>query len=430
MTPSELFLPVRNFSQPSFHITQRHKTSETIANLKSNPRMTKASFFFGLVLLALTTSRTESYLTVRAQITPSSVSTTACSASFINYLQANLTGFVLSATHQIQSLSDFIIPSGLHLTFFNNATVNRRYVRSLATTTKAKPPCTTCTSAGCTLSCGVGVCNLCSSSRRALETIPITDETQVRERRLSIDWNQTGTIVTSYTIGLLQAYLIQNKAAANGCLGNPNQVVLNVTFITGLTEDPSLEQSLINVFGAPTSAPAPVAAPSPSACCSQSFNTCVNYCGTTQQQCSACSDTTVEWLPQGLPSNAATCLPRWSTCTSNVNGCCAGLSCVGDQYWKGCLYVPPSPPTPTSAPTPKPTGCCTQSFATCVNYCGVNQQQCQTCADQTVAWLPQGLPSNANTCIPRWSACTNNVNGCCAGLTCTGNQYYRGCEYA
>lgn len=83
------------------------------------------------------------------------------------------------------------------------------------------------------------------------------------------------------------------------------------------------------------SSPAKTYGPS---CCTQSFASCVNYCGTTQAQCKSCGDTTVVWLTNGVPP-PNTCIPRWSDCTRNVNGCCPGLQCIGDQYWKGCQYV-------------------------------------------------------------------------------------------
>jgi hypothetical protein len=373
-------------------------------------------------------------LTVRVQITPSSSTSPlpSCSLSFVDDLQDNLTALVLNATQAISSLSDFIIPSGLHLTYFDNRTSVRRALKTRASTKKIDP-CKTCTSSGCALTCGLGVCDLCQSSRRTLEAITPSDSTfhiDPQRRRLgNANWNKVGKAVTGHISPLFQQYLLSNSAESKGCLGNPTQLAVSVTYLSDVPVDSTLETELVLAFGAPSSPPTPVAAPSPNACCSQSFATCVNYCGTTRQQCSTCSDTTVEWLPQGPPANANTCIPRWSACTDDVEGCCDGLSCVGDQYWRGCLYVPPGPPTPTSAPTSIPTGCCTQSFATCVSYCGVTEKQCQTCADQTVVWLPQGLPSNANTCIPRWSACTNDVNGCCSGLTCTGNEYWKGCEY-
>jgi hypothetical protein len=85
-------------------------------------------------------------------------------------------------------------------------------------------------------------------------------------------------------------------------------------------------------------------------------------------------------------------------------------------------------PAPVQTPVTSLAACCTQNFATCVTYCGTTQQQCITCSDTTVSWLPQGVPP-ANSCIARWSACTNNVDSCCPGLTCVGNSNYAGCQY-
>jgi hypothetical protein len=74
-------------------------------------------------------------------------------------------------------------------------------------------------------------------------------------------------------------------------------------------------------------------------CCTQTFAACVTYCGTTEQQCKSCGDTTVVWSPNGVPPSN-TCIPRWGDCTKTGNGCCPGLTCVvGNPWWKSCEYV-------------------------------------------------------------------------------------------
>lgn len=233
-------------------------------------------------------------------------------------------------------------------------------------------------------------------------------------------------------------------------------------------------------------------------CCTQNFATCVTYCGTTEQACKTCPDTTVVWIPNGVPLPPITCISRWSACTSNVNGCCPGLTCQGDKNWAGCQYnatvttrtkstakpasspglptaapikrsrspvkrssvharrtvsparrttapiqhiapvsitttapntAPSSPIQPTLTPVASSSGCCTQTFATCVTYCGTTKLQCQTCASTDVAWLSQGAPP-PNSCLARWTDCTNNPNNCCQGLTCIfQSQGYAGCQY-
>jgi hypothetical protein len=430
-------------------------------------------------------------LIVRVQINPASNNVTlpTCAESFIDDFQANLTSFVLDATHQITELSDFVIPSGLHLTYFSNDTSSRRRnLRSLTTAKTSaakKTTCNACNSAGCALSCGFGICHLCSESRRRLERTREIENTMMLDdmmRRLDANWDQVGVAVTEYITPMVQSFLVGDSIQSFGCLGDPNQLVVNVTYLSDVAFDPALESALVTAFGAPTLPPTPVAAPSPNACCSQTFATCVKYCGTTPQQCNTCNDQSVVWLSQGPPPNSSKCVARWGTCTNNVSSCCAGLTCVGDVFWKGCVYVPPTTftfapsqkptfapiPNPTYAPTPKPSfsptskpslpsrskpslpptskpslfpaslaptsiavslGCCSQSFATCVSYCGVSQQQCQSCTDPTVVWLPNGVPSNPSTCTPRWRTCTQNITSCCQGLTCVGNQWWKSCQY-
>ncbi|KAL7557339.1 hypothetical protein ACA910_003246 [Epithemia clementina (nom. ined.)] len=89
--------------------------------------------------------------------------------------------------------------------------------------------------------------------------------------------------------------------------------------------------------------------------------------------------------------------------------------------------TPPSPTPPSLTPPSSGQGCCTNDFKTCINWCGTTKQACESCTSASVAWLPNGVQTNS--CLVRWSACTNNVNGCCNGLSCDGNQYYRQCLY-
>ena len=63
-------------------------------------------------------------------------------------------------------------------------------------------------------------------------------------------------------------------------------------------------------------------------------------------------------------------------------------------------------------------GCCSQNFKDCINWCGTTEAQCSACGG-IKAWLPNGA---ASSCLARWSACTNEPNGCCDGLECKGNQ--------
>jgi hypothetical protein len=38
-------------------------------------------------------------------------------------------------------------------------------------------------------------------------------------------------------------------------------------------------------------------------------------------------------------------------------------------------------------------------------------------------WIEEGSCSG----LPKYSQCTNNINGCCAPATCQGNQWYKQC---
>ncbi|KAL7574268.1 hypothetical protein ACA910_012517 [Epithemia clementina (nom. ined.)] len=88
--------------------------------------------------------------------------------------------------------------------------------------------------------------------------------------------------------------------------------------------------------------------------------------------------------------------------------------------------TPPSPTPPSPTPPSSGQGCCSQDLKACINWCGSSKQSCESCTSASVAWLSNGAQNN---CLARWSACTSNINGCCAGLSCVGDQYYRQCLY-
>eukprot|EP00586_Coscinodiscus_wailesii_P022577 CAMPEP_0172518660 /NCGR_PEP_ID=MMETSP1066-20121228/290949_1 /TAXON_ID=671091 /ORGANISM="Coscinodiscus wailesii, Strain CCMP2513" /LENGTH=1115 /DNA_ID=CAMNT_0013301091 /DNA_START=657 /DNA_END=4001 /DNA_ORIENTATION=- len=106
-----------------------------------------------------------------------------------------------------------------------------------------------------------------------------------------------------------------------------------------------------------TSAPSPPTPPYPSPspptsfgsyCCSQNFKDCVTWCGTTQSECESCNQD-VFWVQ----AQKTSCTARWESCTGDEDGCCNGLTCVGDQYYSQCKYVA-SPPTKMPVPTDSP----------------------------------------------------------------------------
>lgn len=101
-----------------------------------------------------------------------------------------------------------------------------------------------------------------------------------------------------------------------------------------LKAPPSLNPTLSR---SPT--PDPVASPTnqPNAptpgCCSQNFQECIGWCGTTQASCISCGQD-VFWIN----GRQAECLARWSDCTNDQSGCCDGLLCEEQsQYYAQCV---------------------------------------------------------------------------------------------
>jgi len=87
---------------------------------------------------------------------------------------------------------------------------------------------------------------------------------------------------------------------------------------------------------------------------------------------------------------------------------------------------PTSPPV-TPAPTEGSGGsvaCCSGNNRDCnvSGWCGENESRCESCG---YSWLPKGALSQ---CIAKWEVCTNDINGCCEGLTCKGSKWWRQCE--
>lgn len=212
---------------------------------------------------------------------------------------------------------------------------------------------------------------------------------------------------------------------------------------------PVPQPTIAPVTAAPVTTNPPVAGPT---CCSNDFKICVDWCGTTEAECTGCNNDDVFWIqqPQG------DCLARSFDCTNDKDGCCPGLTCVVDSaYYAQCRYVdngpPPTPapvaPTPvpvapTSAPvalTPAPVaptiapttvapvanptlaptknpGCWSNNWKNC------NIQNTFYSCD--AIFLLTGALSG---CVALWGECTGNVNGCCNGALCTGDATYAQC---
>mmetsp|Transcript_103102 Transcript_103102/g.210228 ORF Transcript_103102/g.210228 Transcript_103102/m.210228 type:complete len:829 (+) Transcript_103102:610-3096(+) len=65
------------------------------------------------------------------------------------------------------------------------------------------------------------------------------------------------------------------------------------------------------------------------------------------------------WMPDGPPDDP-NCVNRWVDCHTKDdlenNGCCPGLTCQGDEWWKQCMPEEDDPTVPTpTAPQPTPT---------------------------------------------------------------------------
>jgi len=90
-----------------------------------------------------------------------------------------------------------------------------------------------------------------------------------------------------------------------------------------------------------------------SGCCSNDFASCIDWCGTSMDECLGCNQG-VHWIC-GEQNN---CQKKWDECTQNKDGCCDGLTCVeGNPWYSQCKYVEASPtinPSPTNPPPTNP----------------------------------------------------------------------------
>ena len=87
------------------------------------------------------------------------------------------------------------------------------------------------------------------------------------------------------------------------------------------------------------------------ACCSQDYKNCIDWCGTTEAECT-CDTTT--WLANGAVTG--TCVARWQGCNNPSDVCCPGLECtVINQWHSQCEVLVTLPPTISSEPTQTPT---------------------------------------------------------------------------
>jgi hypothetical protein len=82
----------------------------------------------------------------------------------------------------------------------------------------------------------------------------------------------------------------------------------------------------------------------------------------------------------------------------------------------------PTPHSPTASPVKQSEYCCTWDYKTCADgWCSESKENCGNCGGG-FWWDRQSL-----SCLWHWEDCTNNIDGCCDGFTCTGNENYRQC---
>jgi predicted chitinase len=213
-------------------------------------------------------------------------------------------------------------------------------------------------------------------------------------------------------------------------------------------------------------------------CCSQNYLECDVSWISTKSACEA--DTAdLKWLENGALQTSS-CAKRWDDCTNNRSGCCPGLICVGNEWYRQCLpggdndagpsptttespVQPTATPAPVSSPTSQPTtpqpitstlapvaaptpnpvttlptpapeqpttvapssGCCSQNYWACDAAWISTKSACE--ADTAdFKWLENGA-LQTTSCAKRWDACTSNQSGCCPGLVCVGDHSYGQC---
>merc|ERR1712187_553513 len=87
---------------------------------------------------------------------------------------------------------------------------------------------------------------------------------------------------------------------------------------------------------------------------------------------------------------------------------------------------------PTNAPVDQ------RATTTTASFCGVETDECTDtasnpccddyeCTGYSPFYKSCTLKQDA-TCLGRWADCTNSIGGCCGGLNCVGNQFYRQCQ--
>jgi hypothetical protein len=167
-----------------------------------------------LVAFFATARLAQSVVTVQVELNPSSTSTIPhCTTSFLKALSAKLTSTILHATRLHEPLADFAFTQEMQIV---DSHVRHRFLRALL-----PEECTPkCNSAACIISaCVNGGCTLCGKNRRLLRS------------SLDLKWDEVGVDVTSLVAPLLKSFLLDDESTSDGCLGSPQKLGVNVTFV-------------------------------------------------------------------------------------------------------------------------------------------------------------------------------------------------------
>jgi hypothetical protein len=89
---------------------------------------------------------------------------------------------------------------------------------------------------------------------------------------------------------------------------------------------------------------------------------------------------------------------------------------------------PTQPPIPSpTAPAPTPStgnGCCSHDFKNCATWGNESREICEQLGG--MKWLVNGPLTD--TCLVRYSDCTQSATKCCDGLVCQGSEFYKQCR--
>lgn len=135
------------------------------------------------------------------------------------------------------------------------------------------------------------------------------------------------------------------------------------TQVVGCPASPGADPSVQPPTRVPTVQPPSDLGPG---CCSIDFKSCnAGWCGQDEESCNACGSAgeSFIWLSDGPITDS--CFANWGDCSSDRNGCCPGLECVGNEWSGSCNAIkddimaeavqsPTTPGAPGGLPTKMP----------------------------------------------------------------------------